>query len=171
MSHHIKMIFALFLLMPQILMATLMKPYSLAELKEKSTHIALIEINRCQSQWQDRRIVSVCEFQVLHQYQAKQGQEQINTLFFFGGEVDGIAQQISGAPQLKVGDQVLAFLDCQKQCKIVGFSQGIWYAEQRVTLENLNQVFFAPRLDGVSFVGKGDVLGGMQRRLILDVLK
>ncbi len=135
--------------------ATVMQPLSIVELKAKASHILLIDIKSCESQWEQRRIATTCSFEVMKFYQGEPLTIEKQQLKFLGGEVGGIAQKISGAPELKPAMQVLAFLKCESTnpCEITGFAQGIFYpiSTKKETLSNLSVIKFVPKLNGIEF--------------------
>jgi hypothetical protein len=139
--------------------ATVMQPLSMPELKAKASHILLIEIKSCESQWEQRRIATTCVFDVMQRYQGDSLANEKQKLKFLGGAVAGIAQKISGAPELKPAMQVLAFLQCESTspCQIVGFAQGIFYpveiGQERLShlSANLSAIKFMPKLNGIEF--------------------
>jgi hypothetical protein len=152
------LIFALLGINRSYLLATVMQPISMTALKTKSSHILLVDIKTCESQWENRRISTTCSFEIVKQYQGDVLTAEKQRIKFWGGEVQGIAQKISGAPEIKPAMQVLVFLQCAdaQACQIVGFAQGVFYPLEenrgdkggRVLGEELR---FVPRLQGVEF--------------------
>lgn len=133
------------------LQATVMQAMSMKELKAKASHVLLVDVTKCESQWENRRISTTCSFDVVKSYQGETLANEKQRIKFWGGEVQGIAQKISGAPEIKAGMKVLVFLQCAdaQACQIVGFAQGVFYPvaiEQNVAQEELR---FVPRLGGV----------------------
>ncbi len=132
------------------LQATVMQAMSMKELKAKASHVLLVDVTKCESQWENRRISTTCSFDLVKSYQGETLANEKQRIKFWGGEVQGIAQKISGAPEIKAGMKVLVFLQCAdaQACQIVGFAQGVFYPvaiEQNVAQEELR---FVPRLEG-----------------------
>ncbi len=150
------LVFALLGITRSSLLATVMQPISMTALKTKASHILLVDIKTCESQWENRRISTTCAFEVVKQYQGDVLSAEKQRIKFWGGEVQGIAQKISGAPEIKPAMQVLVFLQCAdaQACQIVGFAQGVFYPLEGVKgeLGKLGEELrFVPRLQGVEF--------------------
>jgi hypothetical protein len=96
-----------------------------------------------------RRIVTFVELEVLETW--KGAPRTRLTVLQFGGEVDGIGQQVSGVASLDSGQEVVVFVERQGPIhRVVGLAQGVYRVERQTAAEDARAVPAA--LDGLELV-------------------
>ncbi|MBU1430436.1 hypothetical protein KKF91_07745 [Myxococcota bacterium] len=138
--------------------ATLLKPLDLPQLVARSTHIVYAQVIRSESAWWGGRIVT--RFTLAPIEAVKGGGAELLDVEVLGGSMSGFAQRVSGAPQLRVGEHVVAFLDPARVSafkrkaprpawRVVGMKQGLFKVDVQADGPKLVR-----DLDGLEFLGE-----------------
>ncbi|MDP7037912.1 MAG: hypothetical protein QGI45_02035 [Myxococcota bacterium] len=122
------LIFALFCLFTQPLLATTVVPLSLAELTKKADLIVEVTIESRSAAWQGQRIYTTSRAQITHTLKDQNSQRSKHIdIQSLGGVVGQIGQKVHGAATLETGKQYLLFLIEPEPEKyfVYGMAQGV----------------------------------------------
>ena len=121
------------LLLPSMAMGSPARQANLEELTQLSSDILVGMVSSSESYWDGRRIMTR---HVLETSDVWRGTERSGPVYVvtMGGQVDHIAQKVSGAPVLRVGEEVVLFLARSNRDELhpVGLSQGVFYVRPSV---------------------------------------
>lgn len=147
--------------------ALTMVPYSLAELHQEADIIVRGSVSQTRAYRSGGRIFTEVTLTVsapllkgtLKGAVEGQSERALARFSLLGGSLDGLTQKVPGSPQVKLGDELIAFLRCDQaqRCAPVGIGQGLW--------RPLN-AHWIPLTASVEWVGEGKPL----TRLSLDQL-
>ena len=116
------------LVMPAMVQASPARQADLEELTQLSSDILVGMVSSSESYWEGRRIMTR---HVLETSDVWRGVERSGPVYFvtMGGQVGNIAQSVSGAPQVRAGDEVVLFLARSSRDELhpVGLAQGVFY--------------------------------------------
>ena len=118
------MFFLSFLIVNQAQAVTYAEFYNIEDMTDLAHDVLSGEVLSIQSALVNGAIESTITVKIAHNYVGNKK----NTVSFtvLGGELNGITMTVPGAPQFKVGQQTLLFLENEK---IVGFGQGAYQVD------------------------------------------
>lgn len=103
--------------------AAVVKPLDLPTLTARAQIVALGRVTASEARWREGRIVTTVAFAPSQTLKGP-AQEALQ-VEILGGEVEGIAQKVSGMPQFEVGEEVVLFLRPKGAVhQVVGLAQG-----------------------------------------------
>lgn len=104
--------------------ATTLEQITLDEMAQKSTAIVRAKVTGSRSGTRSGNIYTYFRLQVLENWKG----QAITKVAVPGGEADGIRQSVSGAPELKPGQEYVLFLWTSRSglTQIIGLSQGLY---------------------------------------------
>jgi hypothetical protein len=105
-------------------LATTLEQLSLDEMARQSTAIVRARVMGSHAATRSGNIYTYFQIQVLENWKG-QGSTEVAVP---GGEVDGIRQSVTGAPELKTGQEYVLFLWTSRSglTQVIGFSQGLF---------------------------------------------
>lgn len=108
--------------------ATTLQQLTLDDMVRQSTSIVRVRIGGSRSAYQGSAIYTYFQLQVLETWKSsgKAGARNATEVAVPGGAVDGIRQNVTGAPELKTGQEYVLFLWTSRSglTQVIGLSQG-----------------------------------------------
>jgi hypothetical protein len=106
--------------------ATTLEQLTLADMARQSTSIVRARVTGSRSAYQGAAIYTYFQLQVLDTWKSASANGVATEVAVPGGAVDGIRQSVTGAPELKTGQEYVLFLWTSRSglTQVIGLSQG-----------------------------------------------
>lgn len=138
--------------LPNRATASLVVHYDFEQLVSQADGIVHAVVANQHAEWAGQTIVTTIELDVIECLKGPYGAGETVALQQAGGVVDDLAMRIAGAPEFRVGDEVVVFLEGGPQSGrplVLGMSQGLFTV---VPDADSGQPLVTRSLDGLSLV-------------------